>query len=84
MGVVSCCVEFLREKKMKTDIEVTVWHEMRITFPHSDLAFSCYRHLRDKYPELNASMGLHECMPCVTLGMECSVEEWIEVLESFN
>ena len=69
---------------MNTGNEVTIWHEMRITFQSSDLAFSCLRYLRDNYPGLSASMGLHEHMPCVTLGTECGVDEWIKILESFN
>ena len=70
---------------MSQNNEVTLWHEMRIEFSHLDVAFSCLRYFKDKYPEIhNISLSADDGKAVVTLSMKCGVAEWVKILESFN
>lgn len=64
---------------------VPLWHEMRIEFVSLDLAFSCLRYFKDKYPEIqHIRMRADDGKAIVTLAKKCSVDEWVKILQSFK
>lgn len=70
---------------MNIGTEVSFQHEMRIEFTSTDIALSCFRYLKEKYPELSyVRMDWKDGKVIVILGMRCSVSQWIDILKSFE
>ena len=68
---------------MSQNNEVTLWHEMKLAFDSTDIALTCYRYMKEK-GLANARMDWQDGKVYVIIHKECSISEWVKILESFK
>ena len=68
---------------MKTENEITMRHEMRLGFESTDIALTCYRYMKEK-GLASARMDWQDGKVFVIVSKQCSIGDWIKILESFN